>query len=942
MGAKGGGDSAPNARITVFGPATLAVNGRLCPLRRLELRLLLALVRARGAFVDDDQLAEAVYYDRERKDVRSWRYLLRASLGEASPIVETVRSRGTRLMLDGSTGVFVAIDLFDFEREVAEVDRALASADLEGARRSAERALSVWEHSAVPFVELRDGHDVAAELAALEQMRRDVEIRSIELAMEAGDHRKVLPRLRAQTAGSPDDTIAARQLMVCLAATGSRAAALQHYDDLCRTLAARGEVPEPILRDLHSQLVSLEMVPTGSSPIEGNLGEDVTLFFGRSGQRRQLRSALSQHRLVSLIGPAGVGKSRLARECARESAANFPGGVWLAQLADVADGDDRHVGLRVSEAFGSASAAEPRVVETAKAACRNGPVLLILDNCEHVIDGAATLIVRLVEQVSNLTVLTTSRETLAVPGEHVSSVLPLASGTVHRAGPAVSLFLDRARATMPPNTTIDLDPIRVGSICNRLDGLPLAIEVAASQLGYTSFGELDQLIESGLDEPGIRSPHLRHATVGEAVRWSFFRQSDEVQTALMAASVFRGSFDVEGLAIVANQQPSTIVAAVSTLRRCSLLSADPSIGDRHRVLRHVAATVRMEAERRGALNDLRDRHLDYVAQLPSDPTSASLIGECGHGLYWAIASGRHDAGLQLLDNWRLALYQLHNPPAIDGWLAGLVDEVGPRRAIALELRLSLAFFRADYDTFLLVLEPTMDALRSADDGARLARALIVVALAHAASYQPKLAIEPLNEAAELIAKETDDWLNGWYQTALAYKHLCAGEFQLVEEPAGRAAAGHQRTNDRRGKIFVDYVLGRLAAARADLPRAQEAMTRGVQLAVEIDDHFLVSYGHLFLGRILLEHRQIAVSAHSFRASLVASMQAPNLLTVREALEGAAQVLRVADFNEAADDVEMASSLVGLGAADGTDPTMEAIHVAVDHLGAAWAIPSASV
>jgi predicted ATPase/DNA-binding SARP family transcriptional activator len=385
------------------------------------------------------------------------------------------------------------------------------------------------------------------------------------------------------------------------------------------------------------------------------------------GRRRELTEAhdrLRGTRLLTLTGAGGAGKTRLARELAAEIAntqpPSYPGGVWWVELAPVAGGAEvpqavaavLHVhagpGRELASAIGDALGARP--------------TLLVLDNCEHVVDAVATLADRLLRAAPALSVLTTSRETLGVEGEVAWVVPPLAHPTTLVDPPspdtlagyeAVQLFVERARAAMPSFAITTRNAHAVATVCARLDGLPLALELAAASVGVIGVERLAQELDDALAvlTRGRRTALPQHQTLRALLDWSYALLDDETRMLLRRLSVFRGGFTLDAVAAVcgSGDRPSidTIVEPLSRLAAQSLVDVREQAGEvRYRLLetvrQYAAALLRDTADDAHT----RARHARYVADFV-DAAQPAL---------WSAARGRAVERLQHdIDDIRSAL-----------------------------------------------------------------------------------------------------------------------------------------------------------------------------------------------------------------------------------------------------------------------------------------------
>ena len=308
-------------------------------------------------------------------------------------------------------------------------------------------------------------------------------------------------------------------------------------------------------------------------PTPGNLRPPTTSFIGRESELAELESVLNAHRLVTLTGVGGVGKTRLAMELAVRLADTFPDGVFVIELAAV--GDPAAVPEAAAAVLGVTQQPGLSVAESVAAALEGRSRLLVFDNYEHVLDAAADMIEAILSHSSTVKVLATSREGLRLADEQLWPVPSLVITGVDSA--AATLFVERAQAVAP---TISLsgsdDAGAVVEICHRLDGIPLGIELAASRLQSMTVTDVrDRLDDRFRLLVGSRRGLERHQTLRHAVQWSFDLLDDAEKSVLSTCSVFAGGFDIDGAcAVTGSGDEFATLDLLDALTRKSLLIAD--------------------------------------------------------------------------------------------------------------------------------------------------------------------------------------------------------------------------------------------------------------------------------------------------------------------------------------------------------------------------------
>ena len=516
------------------------------------------------------------------------------------------------------------IDLHRFERLAGDGARALADGDPAKAAAVLDDALALWRGPALAGLP-----DRTADAARLETRRLDALRARHTAALALGDAERSLPELTALCDGHPlDEPLQALRLRA-LRDTGRTAEALAAFEDVRRLLADRlGSDPGSELRALHAELLKPEQDPApadrGSGP-PGNLRARLTSFVGREADIATIRADLAAARLVTLLGPGGAGKTRLSQEAADTLRRNLPDGVWLAELAPVDDPDAvpeavlTAVGARETVLYGAGAEsmravtdrhAEP--VERLAEHCGPRRMLLILDNCEHVVEAAAHLVEALLERCPGLTVLATSREPLGVRGELLRPVEPLPEPV------ALRLLADRGAAARPGFRT-DADDgtaAACAEICRRLDGLPLAIELAAARLRMLTPRQIADRLDDRfrLLTSGSRTALPRQQTLRAVVDWSWDLLGEDERDVLSRLSVFAGGCDLAAAEAVCG--PAALDALGSLVDKSLVVAAPSGDGEmRYRLLETVAEYAGERLDESVRRPEAERAHLTYYREV---------------------------------------------------------------------------------------------------------------------------------------------------------------------------------------------------------------------------------------------------------------------------------------------------------------------------------------
>ncbi|MGE2718683.1 BTAD domain-containing putative transcriptional regulator [Mycolicibacterium celeriflavum] len=562
--------------------------------------------------VPSDQLIDRVWADeppyRARNALAAYVSRLRAVVGR-SPDVEIKRDSGGYVLLADP----MTVDLYRFRHLTKQ---ARAAVDPVEADDLFGRALRLWRGD--PFVTL-DTPWLNEVRNALHTERLAVALDRNDAGLRAGRHAELLPELTTMLAEHPLDERLAAQLMLAQYRCGRQADALETFRTVRERLVDElGADPSPALQQVHMQL--LEGDPERAAPPTGapaavsarprmNLPRRSTSFIGRDDDVAHVLDVLGDRSLVTLTGVGGVGKTRLALEAAARAEARFADGITLVELAPL--DDSAAVGHTVAAALHLQQRHGLSIEETVIDYLRTRNLLLVLDNCEHLLDPVARLTDSIVASCPDIVVLATSREAIGVDGERIWPVSPLPLGEATR------LFADRARASRP-DFALEHEPVgAVAEICRRVDGLPLAIELAAARMRAMSSLDVARRLDGlRLLSGGARGIPRQQSLVA-TIDWSYELLTEAEQRLFSRLSVFAGGFDLEAAHAVcgAGDEDDTLDVITGLVDKSMVSRQTATDRTRYTVLEMLRAYGRDRLQGNGIDESVASRHAEYFTGL---------------------------------------------------------------------------------------------------------------------------------------------------------------------------------------------------------------------------------------------------------------------------------------------------------------------------------------
>ena len=622
----GHGDSVARLRVTLLGTFEVCRGDAAVALPGARLRgLLVRLALAGGRPVAPGVLIDALWPEEDLSSpanaLQSLVSRLRKMLGTAGAVAQV--EGGYRLDVADDD-----VDALRFERLAAEGRDRLHAGDARSAAALLGEAVALWS---APDVIAAVAPAVATRLART-AVDAGADLAEAEIAL--GDAAAAATRLTGLLADQPAHERVAALLIDALAAQGRQAEALELYERVREELADRlGADPGAALRERHMRLLRAEPPGRDEEPPAHrcNLPATLTSFIGRDDDLARIDALLAGGRLVTVVGPGGAGKTRIALEAARRHRHEYRDGTWMVDLSSVTEGAKvgaavlAAIGLRGSALFEGRMRADGEELDVLADQLNGRESLLLVDNCEHLIDAVAYLVETLLQRCAGLRVLATSREPLAVDGEALVPLGPLALPEADdeveqaRRTASVRLFTERAAAVRPG---FDVDAQTLGDIVQvvrRLDGMPLALELAAARLRTLSLPEL----ATGLSDrfrlltTGNRTALPRHRTLRAVIAWSWDLLGAHERTVAERVSVLPGGVTpasatavCAGTSVPAAEIPELLAALVDR----SLLQLSPDAG-RYRMLETLREYGIERLAERGELDTVRDLAARHLAEL---------------------------------------------------------------------------------------------------------------------------------------------------------------------------------------------------------------------------------------------------------------------------------------------------------------------------------------
>jgi len=720
-------------------------------------RVLLArLLINPGRVVTTDRLIEDLWSGDPPETARHALHVYVSRLRKAlGPSCDKLESQAAGYLLNVEPD---ELDAARFERLAIEGRASRARRDPDTASAVLHEALGLWRGPAL--ADVADEAFAREEAVRLEELRLATLVERIWADLDLGRHGALVEELHDLVVQHPFREAFWEQLMMALYRSNRQADALRSFQTARTTLAEElGLEPGPALRRMEQRILSQDPtleLDSGERAVSllSYLPMQRTSFVGRVRELAQGTELLETSRLLTLTGPPGSGKTRLALRLAADHRLEYPHGSFFVPLAAVSD--VRLVDSEIARALDLGQVVSESALDGLKAFLRDRRSLIVLDNFEQ-IAGAAPLIGELLDAAPGIKIVVTSRSSLGLSGEQEFPVPPLGIPPLDNLPDveelamydAVALFVARSRASDPNFDLTSANATAVAGIAARLDGLPLAIELAAARIKMLPPLDLLSRLERRLRvlTGGAADTVDRHRTMRNAIAWSFDLLDPEERMLFRRLGVFVGGFTLEAATAVVDLPDIDIFDSVGSLLSGSLLQRPVDVGQARFAMLEMIREYALEALRlAGEEQEFAGRHASYFLrlaeevepQLARDPTGLAVqrlsleVDNIRGALRFAVEADDPDLGLRLASNiWRFwqASDQLTEGR---GWLDGLLEHSGgsaEARARGLTALAGLAYWQADYDEAFTRYSQALELYRSIGDRANEADTLYGMSLA---------------------------------------------------------------------------------------------------------------------------------------------------------------------------------------------------------------------
>ncbi len=876
--------------------------GRLIDVRGVKLRMLLALLALRvGEIVPTTRIIEDLWGEQELQD----------PLNAVQVVVSKLR-RALHTEHDGRVVIATARSGYSLDLEPESVDAArfvrlstrgrqlLADGEPAAAADAMSEALGLWRGPAL--ADVLDDDFERGDRTRLDELRMITTEQLIEAQLALGLDDSLIADLERLVSEQPFREHLRALQMLALYRAGRQADALRAFQ------SARSYLGDELGLEPGRELQQLEAAILRQDPSldaddiqpelrgRSNLPTTISSFVGRTEELAAVIEAIDSHRLVTIVGPGGAGKSRLALETARDVASRGEEMCCYVELAPLSDPD--HVVAATASALGLDDPARIGDFLTDRRS------LIVLDNCEHVLDAAAMLAARLLHAGSGVRVLATTREALNVTGEQRWMMPPLSQSD------ASALFIARAADGGVADVS---DGELVTDICEHLDGLPLAVELAAARTRTLSLDDISARINDRfrLLTIGDRTAHPRQQTLRGLVDWSYDLLFSDEQRVFRRLSVFAGGFGHHAAAVVASDdvRPDDISDIVAHLVDKSLVTMQGRSGEtRYQLLQTLIDYGRDRLDDEHELTATRDRHLAWVVQLaaeaepglrgPRQREYVAIIGDeldnIRSAVEWALDTGRWADALEIVANlgygWYVSGSVTEGRMLLDSVLASVTDGRPDHLSTANAWSAWLSQLAGGVTDVVVERSERAADLGRGTTSRVFGLSAVIASLVRGVKGRTDGAVELVAEASKALDEEPDTWGRAWVDWAGSGFALKLGDPARALMLLRQAVSGFDEAGDRTGAAAVSFRLSELAELSGELDEAVATATSAYEATIALGTRaFNASTLATRLGNIAVARGQLDEAASWHARALLRAREDGYPGATAQAISGSANI-----------------------------------------------------
>jgi len=745
-----------------------------------------------------------------------------------------------------------------------------------------------------------------------------------------------------------------RALMSAHAAKGDMSKVAATYERCVKSLKEYGIEPSEQTRALYERLKAgkeiFETAPTVLAPLgekgkahpKTNLPVPLTSFIGREREIEEVKHLLSSTRLLTLTGSGGIGKTRLAIQASNDLIKSYKDGVWWVELAPLMD--EALVPQAVAQVLGVRQSPGQPLTESVRSFLREKQLLLVLDNCEHLMAACAQLAEDLLTQCAHLRILATSREALGIMGETTLLVPPLSFPVLAhlsqiqnlKESESVQLFLARAAAGRPGLALTQQNAFAVTQICRRLDGIPLALELAA-RVTFLSFEEIASRLDDRfiLLTHGSRTALPRHQTLRALIDWSHDLLAEPERVLWRRLSVFVGGWTLNAAEMVCGGDglnPGQVVELLSRLAGKSLVIVEERDGTtRYHMLETIRQYGQEKLQAAGENHWIRTRHLAYCIQLAelAEPKLltdeqktllAELDAEYGNlrsALDWAMETDAAEAlrlAVALGQFWEVRGYIGEGRVALERTLQQARDAPRQLRARGLRWRAQLAGRRGDYAQAKETIDESLELFRELGHKPGMANALGILGDTCLLQANYAAAQTAYEESLALFQEIGDKRGIASMMTNLGNVANSTGDYATARKYQEGSIAIFRELGDKLGLVIALNNLGVVAEQQGDISAAKRFYEESIATAHELGEKNMVAYALNSLAHVVYLQGDPIDAQRYYRESLMVCQEIGEKRVIAYCLEGFAKV--AARYGDAAHAAHLLGAAEGLRQAIG--------------------------